>query len=168
MRVLALTDQASAMDPQVLREMETRQLIYLLGGFPRHLGQCLVGTPAGSRLAERLASGAVVAGSSAGAMVLGARFFDPLTAGIYPGMGLAAGVCVLPHHNRWEAQWVPRLRAQLPDCLLLGIDEETGLIEEGPGDRWRVCGRGGVTRYGPAGNRTVPSGATLALRTREA
>jgi cyanophycinase-like exopeptidase len=109
----------------------------------------------------------VVAGSSAGAMVLGDRYFDPRAGGIFPGLGLLAGVCVLPHHNRWGAQWAKRLRARLPETLLLGIDEETGLINEGPGDRWRVYGGGGVTCYDPRRVRMARAGETLFLRREE-
>jgi len=57
------------------------------------------------------------------------------------------GVCVLPHHNTFGKTWVGRLRSLLPDIVLLGIDEETGVVcskSEGIG---RVLGKGQITIY---------------------
>ena len=34
----------------------------------------------------------------------------------------------------------------LPDSVLVGVDERTGLIDDGDG-AWRVCGQGAVTLY---------------------
>lgn len=143
---LPLTDAASAADPAVGAELRAARLIYLLGGFPGHLGASLAGSPAWEAALAAHSAGAVIAGSSAGAMVLCARFFDPYAGALCDGLGLVPGVCVLPHHNGFGATWVPRLRAQLPGLTLLGIDEGAAVI--GVAGAWRVYG-GPVTRYRP-------------------
>ena len=47
-------------------------------------------------------------------------------------------------------RWAARLTTLLPGVVLIGIDEHTGLIDDGPGSRltsWRVYGQGNVTIY---------------------
>lgn len=167
-RIVGLCDRRSAEDERVLRELEAARLIYLLGGFPHHLGRSLKGTAAGRLMASLAETGVVVAGSSAGAMVLGDWYFDPPAGTVHQGLGLVPGVCVIPHFNVWGASWVPRLRARLPEVCLLGIDEGTGLIREAPGDPWRVYGGGRVTCSTPRGDWTTSSGAALALAAEKA
>jgi hypothetical protein len=57
---------------------------------------------------------------------------------------------VLPHHETFGRRWAARLTALLPGVVLLGIDEATGLLDDGPGPlkgSWRVYGQGKVTVY---------------------
>lgn len=144
---VALTDARSAADPGVAGELRAARLIYLLGGFPRHLGDSLAGSPAWQAVTEALGAGAVVAGSSAGAMVLCERFFDPQRGELVAGLGLLPGACVLPHHDTFGAGWAPRLQAEAPQLTLLGIDERTAMIGAGPAGPWQVYGPGKVTIY---------------------
>lgn len=70
-------------------------------------------------------SGAVIAGSSAGAMVLYEYYYDPVSSRVLKGLNLVERICILPHHNMYAKDWVPQLQKQLPDSILFGIDEET-------------------------------------------
>jgi cyanophycinase len=144
-----LTDARSAADAAVSAELGAARLIYLLGGFPRHLAESLAGSPAWAAISAALDAGAVVGGSSAGAMVLGERYFDPGRGELLAGLGLVAGICVLPHHNGFGARWAPRLLAEAPTLALLGIDEHTAVIAEpaAGGRAWRVYGPGATTLY---------------------
>lgn len=146
-RIVGLYDRRSAEDERVLRELEAARLIYLLGGFPHHLGRSLMGTAAGRAMATLAAAGVVVAGSSAGAMVLCAWYYDPGTQQVHPGLGLVPGALVLPHHDTFGHRWAPHLATKRPDLLLIGIDERTGLIDDGPAGGWNVYGQGAVTLY---------------------
>lgn len=145
-----LTDATSAAEPAVVAELRAARLIYLLGGFPGHLGASLLGSPAWDACLEARRFGAVIAGSSAGAMVLCERFFDPHAGELRQGLGLVPGVCVLPHHDGFGAAWAPRLRAIVPSFTLLGVDEGAAVIAEGGG--WRVYGGGAATVYRPGGS----------------
>jgi cyanophycinase len=92
-------------------------------------------------------AGAVIAGSSAGAMVLCEFYFDPASGKVLPGLNLLAEVCVLPHHDTFGKDWAPRLTSLLPGALLIGIDEETGVLNDDPTGQWTVYGKGAVTLY---------------------
>jgi cyanophycinase len=144
---LPLLDRTSADRPEIAGAVGAARLIYLLGGFPHHLGQSLLGSAAWRAILAAHAAGAVVAGSSAGGMVLCEHYYDPLSARVFAGLNMVPRVCVLPHHNTFGAGWAPRLAAQLPDSVLLGVDERTGLIDNGDGEAWRVYGAGAVTLY---------------------
>ncbi len=163
-----LTDARSAADPAVVAELRAARLIYLLGGFPRHLCNSLAGSPAWRAIRAALADGAVVGGSSAGAMVLCGRYFDPGRGELLEGLGLLPGVCVLPHHNGFGARWAPRLLAEAPGMTLLGIDEATAVINDAPAGAWRVYGPGAVAVYRAGAVERYASGETFRLGTGDA
>ncbi len=163
---LPVIDRASAQDPALAAELARAGLIFLLGGFPRYLGETLAGSRCWAAVAAAHAAGAVVAGSSAGAMVLCAHYFDPERHELCAGLGLVPDSCVLPHHNTFGRAWSASLAAQLPGATLIGIDEQTGLIDEipsGAARAWRVYGRGAVTLYAAGAAVAAAAGATLTL-----
>lgn len=173
---VALVDRASAEDPEVAADLAGAGLVFLLGGFPRYLGETLAGSACWAAVLRAHAAGAVVAGSSAGAMVLCERYYDPERREVCPGLGLVPGCCVLPHHATFGRTWAGRLAAELPGLTLVGIDEQTGLIDEGveqagradlagegPGRAWRVYGGGAVTLYRAGQGRSVAAGEVVAL-----
>jgi len=142
---LPLIDSPSADDPAIVRALSQANLIYLLGGFPGHLAQTLMDSRSWQAILSAYQKGAVIAGSSAGAMVLCEYYYDPVSDRVMQGLKLIDGICVLPHHITFGQKWVERLRSLLPNIILLGIDEETGIIfrmSEGVG---RVLGKGQIT-----------------------
>lgn len=144
---LPLTDPHAANDERWVREVEGSQLIYILGGFPRYLEGVLRGSRTWKTIREACTGHAVLAGSSAGAMVLCEWYFDPLGQEIRRGLNLLEKTCMLPHHDTFGKSWVSRLGGLPSDTLLIGIDEQTGVIDDGPEGRWRVYGKGAVTLY---------------------
>jgi len=70
---------------------------------------------------------------------------------------------VLPHHNAYGRQWSASLQRDLPGDTLIGIDEETGLINDAGQNRWKVYGRGAVTCYCQEGITTHNHGASLTI-----
>ncbi|MGH2499770.1 MAG: hypothetical protein ACRDF0_06760, partial [Candidatus Limnocylindria bacterium] len=97
-----------------------------------------------------------LAGSSAGAMMLGELTFVPVARDgetgmprdVYfrPALGLLPGTFVLPHYDSVPATELERWRHLFPPGLaMLSIDDDTALIEER--GRWRVRGRGRVVRF---------------------
>ena len=144
---LPLTDRNTADDPAVVAALRRSRLIYLLGGFPDHLGQSLAGSRSWQAMLDAWNKGAVLAGSSAGAMVLCSHYYDPEAGRVVDGLGLVPGSCVLPHYNTFGQKWATRLSSELPDTLLIGIDEETGMLGVGEDTTWRVYGKGLVTLY---------------------
>ncbi len=145
--VLPLINSASANDPEIVAALAKSRLIYLLGGFPHYLGQALNGSPSWQAMLTAYLAGAVIAGSSAGAMVLCEYYYDPVSSQVVKGLNLVEYICILPHHNTYGKDWVPQLKQQLPDIVLVGIDEETGALKDASHDDWRVYGKGKITLY---------------------
>lgn len=144
---LPLTDRKSADDSSIVEALSRGKLIYMLGGSPHHLEQTLVGSACWKAMLLAYRTGAVIGGSSAGAMVLCDHYYDPFKKQVLQGLGLVAGCCVVPHHNTFGRNWASLLANLLPDTILIGIDERTGMLDDGPGGRWQVYGQGEVTLY---------------------
>ncbi|NOH01370.1 MAG: type 1 glutamine amidotransferase-like domain-containing protein [Chloroflexi bacterium] len=139
-------DSKSANDPALAASVRTSKLIYLLGGFPHHLGETLAGSLCWRAALDAYRAGAVIAGSSAGAMVLCEHYYDPYEKKLLRGLNLVPNACVLPHHNNFGKAWAEHLAQLLPDATLIGIDEYTGMLG-GADNEWEVHGGGEVTLY---------------------
>jgi cyanophycinase len=139
-------DSTSANDPSLAASIRTSRLIYLLGGFPRYLGETLANSLCWHAALEAFEEGVVIAGSSAGAMVLCEHYYDPSEKKLLRGLNLIPNVCVLPHHNNFGKAWVKQLKLLLPTAILIGIDEQTGMINDMDGV-WQVHGAGDITLY---------------------
>ncbi len=160
---LPLIDQASANQPSIAADLRQARLIYLLGGFPEYLGNTLAGSLSWQAMLEAYQDGAVVGGSSAGAMVLCQHYFDPYTQNLVDGLNLVPETCVIPHHNAFGKSWAPRLAALLPGMVLVGIDEQTGMIDDAGTDQWHVYGKGAVTLYKDGETRVHRPGEIFSL-----
>lgn len=145
--VLPLVDDASADDPEVAAVLEQSQIIYMLGGFTLYLAQTLLKSAAWQAMLKAFNAGAIIAGSSAGAMVLCEYYYHPTADEVVEGLGLIHGACVIPHFNTFGKSWVKRLSHLLPETVLIGIDEETGMLNDGPDGMWQIYGKGSVTLY---------------------
>ena len=144
---LPLIDGPSANKPEIAESLAKSKLIYLLGGFPQYLAQTLSGSRSWQAILSAYLSGAVIAGSSAGAMVLCKYYYDPVSSRVVEGLNLVERICILPHHNTFGKDWVPSLKHQLPEIILFGIDEETGALSNTSQENWRVYGKGKTTLY---------------------
>jgi cyanophycinase len=142
-----LTDRSSANSTSIAETLRRAKLIYLLGGFTHYLGKTLQDSLACQAILHAYDHGAVIAGSSAGAMVLCEHYYDPGQEKVFDGLNLVRNACVLPHHESFGKTWAPRLSSLLPGVALLGIDERTGMLDDGRGKNWSVLGQGAVTLY---------------------
>ncbi len=157
-----LIDQRSANDAQIVASLERANFFYLLGGDPRHLLDTLRGSKAWAVIEQKYRAGeAVVAGSSAGAMVLVA-WLTNFHGGFVPALNLApTPLAVLPHYEAASPRTV--LTQELPKgAHLLAIAERTGAVFEG--SDWLVLGPGNVTVIERAGEaRTFANGERFEL-----
>ncbi len=156
-------DKASANDESFANELRRAKLIYLLGGFTHYLGQTLKDSVAWQAALEAYRNGAVIAGSSAGAMVMCQFYYDPGAGKVVDGLNLVPNSLVLPHHNTFGKNWAPRLLKMIPNVTLIGIDEQTGMLDEGENHAWTVYGAGAVTLYRNGTVETYKPGTTLKL-----
>jgi cyanophycinase len=143
-------DRAGADDPAAAQAIGEADLIYLSGGKPAYLLDVLDGSAVGLALGKAHERGAVLAGCSAGAMVLAGHTFDfRLRLSPWPlrwraGLGFAAGTSVVPHYDAWPEPLSALIAFQAPrGSTVLGIDEETALV--GQDGTWQVHGRSRVT-----------------------
>lgn len=142
--VLGRTDAEEAANATAVRQA---RFIYLGGGSPLHLRSVLKESAVWQALEEAWHDGAVVAGSSAGAMVLGDPMVDPRGGALTVGLGLIEQLAVLPHANTWSPDKAHRTFSLATGGLrIAAIDEQTALIRD-PGGSWQVEGAGTVTLY---------------------
>ncbi len=144
--VLPVTDKSSADQADYAARVRAAKLIYLLGGFPRHLGETLRGSRVWESALAAYQESAVIGGSSAGAMVLCEHYYDPYENKLLPGLNLLPNCCVIPHHNNFGKRWAAQLTQLLSRATLVGIDEQTGILNDASG-HWTVYGAGEVTLY---------------------
>ncbi len=139
-----LIDRASACDAALAAPLRDADFIFLLGGFPAYLAETLAESICWQYALAALVRGAVLGGSSAGAMILADHYYDPYSNKVKPGLGLLRGCCIIPHFRRFGARWQKLLTKALPEAILIGIDEYTGIIKDFPRGGWTVHGAGRV------------------------
>jgi cyanophycinase len=145
-----ITDRVSADDPQWAALIGAADLIYFSGGDPLYLYRTLAGTRAWATVESAWARGAVFAGCSAGAMILGAVVPDVTdeALSLHPAFNKLLNCLILPHFDRLES-FRPGATAFIRNRLAdgqyaLGIDEHTALVGR-IGGEWEVMGAGGVS-----------------------
>ena len=142
--VLARPDAEQEANVAAIRDA---RFIYLSGGSPLHLRSVLKDSAAWDALCQAWQGGAVLAGSSAGAMALCDPMVDPRGGAFTLGLGLLAQVAIIPHHNTWSEEKAKRTITLAPKGLpIVGIDERTALIRSVDG-AWSVAGVGGVVVF---------------------
>jgi cyanophycinase len=144
---LALVDRISANRKDIVEILRNSRFIFLLGGFPGYLYKSLRKSLSWTAILAAYSSGAIIGGSSAGAMILCEHFYDPEVDAISAGLSLISKACIIPHHDTFGNNWVSRLIDWLPEDTLVGIDEQTGMIDDGFEGSWTVYGKGTVTLY---------------------
>lgn len=143
-------DRAGADDAAAAQALGEADLIYLSGGKPGYLMRCLAGSAVGDALVAAHDRGAVLAGCSAGAMVLAAHSFDfrlrlvPWPLRWRHGFAIVPDALVVPHYDAWPEPLSALIALQAPrGSVVLGIDEATALV--GRDGAWQVHGRSRVT-----------------------
>ncbi len=142
---LMALDREDAMSDALASEIDSADIVYLSGGNPAHLLETLADSTLLVRIEAALERGAILAGSSAGAMVMGSwmRFREWRRA-----LGVAEGIATLPHHERADPDSTLRdMASAAPDDLdaALGVDGGCGALSGADG--WTALGSGNVTVY---------------------
>jgi len=146
-RGLMVLRHAQANDEANAAVVSQARFIYLSGGSPLHLLSVLKGSLVFEALAKAWREGAVVAGSSAGAMVLVDPMVDPRGGAFTVGLGLVGQLAVVPHHDSGSSHHFWRTLELAPAGLpIAGIPERTALIRDTDGS-WRSVGEKQVTVY---------------------
>lgn len=142
--VLGRPDAEDEANAAVVRDA---RFVYLGGGSPLHLRSVLKASPVWEALLEAWRGGAVVAGSSAGAMVLTDPMVDPRGGAFTLGLAMVAQLAVIPHADTWSHDKAQRTLKLAPAGVpIAAVDEATALIRD-PQAGWRVAGTAGVRVY---------------------
>ncbi len=158
---LPIVNKVSAADERLAASLREAKLIYMLGGFTGYLGETLRESAAWDAVLRAYRAGAVVAGSSAGAMVMCEFYYDPNQGQVVNGLNLVKNAIVMPHYNTFGKSWASRL-LKISQMTLIGIDEQTGMLDDGAGT-WTVHGPGNVTLYRNRQIETHPSGTSFSV-----
>lgn len=148
--VMAL-DRAACGDPALAKRVRAAHLVYFSGGKPDYLYNTLVDTPVWGAVEEVLARGGVVAGCSAGAMIMGAyvpvfsrRLGMPSIGNWQSAFALVPGAIIAPHYNEFPEIFSGVMFGGRPaGTFLIGIDADTALV--GLNGNWEVLGARRVT-----------------------
>ncbi len=144
---LMVLSRRDADDRAAADRVRAARFIYLGGGSPLHLRSVLKDSPVWAALVEAWRNGAVVAGSSAGAMVLCDPMVDPRGGALTLGLGLVGQLAVLPHYDTWSKEKAHRtVKLATGHLRIAAVDEATALIRD-PDGSWRTAGAGGVMVY---------------------
>jgi cyanophycinase len=96
-------------------------------------------------------------------MVLCQHCYDPGSGSIVDGLSLLPNACVIPHHDTLGKGWVPQVATLLADDVLIGIDEQTGMLDDAVNGNWTVYGKGAVTLYKGGKVKSYRSAQTFSL-----
>ena len=147
-RELPVLKRTDAMKEALTEQARGGGFFYLVGGDPGHVAEVLRGSLVMRAIFEAWRGGAVLAGSSAGAMALCSHTlvraswpnrFNRRPAG---ALGVVPRTAVLPHYDTFGHKWTGSAREAAPELTLLGIDERSAAVWAG--GVWRAVGPGAV------------------------
>jgi cyanophycinase len=161
-----IIDRHSANDPCWEPILENADLIYFSGGDPSYLHEVMKGSLAWNAAQRAWARGAIYAGCSAGAMILGKRMPSFRLAATQEGFGILPATYIVPHFDAIPGIWKPivfGLQRQLKKGeRMIGVDEDTALIGKLEGE-WIVKGKSKVHVFARDGKASYAADQTLTL-----
>ncbi len=168
--VLAL-DRAACNEAAQAEQVRTANLVYFSGGKPDYLRSTLEDTAVWAAVRDVFDRGGVIAGCSAGAMIMGG--FVPefsLKAGVpwinrwRPSFAWVPGAIIVPHYDEFPEVMVSLMFGRRPaGSYLIGIDAHTALV--GADHTWQVLGAGRVTLRREREKRRYTAGQRVSLIT---
>jgi len=163
---LRITNRKSADDEQYESILESADLIYFSGGDPGYLYETMRDTCSWKAAQRAWMRGAIYAGCSAGAMILGNRMPSFRLSGTQQGFGLVPIEFIVPHFDAIPSIWKPMVFAiqkQLRNGQrMLGVDEDTALVGSLHGE-WKVMGKSKVHVFERDGKSTYQAGDIVPL-----
>lgn len=161
-----IIDRDSANDPCWEPILEGADLIYFSGGDPGYLHETMRDSLAWAAAQHAWQRGAIYAGCSAGAMILGKRMPSFRLAGTQEGFGIVPATFIIPHFDAIPGVWKPIVfglqRSLKKGERMLGIDEDTALIGR-LNREWIVKGKSKVHVFARDGKSSYSDGQTLTL-----
>ena len=142
--MLQTREDANTMD--IVTRLASANFVYFSGGKPQYLLQTLQNTLAWQAIKNIFVTGGVVAGCSAGAMVLGGVIFGfPQIWQKQPALGLVPDIAIMPHFDELPVLLTQAIDRQDIKETIVGIDGRTALVWAN--GEWTVQGSGTVTVF---------------------
>jgi cyanophycinase len=148
---LLVLDRVACDDLANADRVRAANLVYFSGGKPDYLRSTLEGTAVWSAVHDVFDRGGVIAGCSAGAMILGGYVPEfSMKAGVpwinrwHTSFALLPEAIIVPHYDEFPEVMVALMFGRRPQgSYLIGIDRHTALV--GLDHTWQVLGAGRVT-----------------------
>lgn len=141
---IMLRTREDANAAEIVNSLAKANFVYLSGGKPQYLLQTLRDTLAWQAIKNVFAMGGVLAGCSAGAMVLGGTIFGfPQVRQKQAALGLIPNIAIMPHFNELPSPLIQAINLLDVKETIVGIDAATALVWTH--GEWTVRGTGTVT-----------------------
>jgi cyanophycinase-like exopeptidase len=139
-----IINRVSANEESLTEKIRAANFVYLSGGKPDYLLKTLKDSKAWTAINEVLMRGGVLAGCSAGAMIMGETIPNfPTIVPFRPAFGFLKNVVVMPHYDEFGEQWGRAIKTMMGSKVLVGVDGNTALV--GSAGQYQVSGLGRVT-----------------------
>ena len=138
---LQVIDSVSANDRRYAEQISLADFVYFSGGKPDYLYRVLNGSLTWQAVKTVLERGGLVAGCSAGAMIMGERI--PGLVKWQRGFGLVPHAVIIPHYDEVPNSFLNAIKLITGiKSVIVGIEGFTALVEER--GRYYVRGKGAV------------------------
>lgn len=151
--VVDVSDRDDSFNETAMKKIEAADALFFSGGDQLHVTSLLGGSPLNDIIYEKIDEGFIIAGTSAGAMMMsdsmivsGRSDTAPKYGGveIAPGMNLMEGTVIDTHFSqRGRHGRLMTAIAHFPQLLGIGLDERTAICQTNGG--FKVIGEGVVT-----------------------
>lgn len=155
---LPVIDAASANNPELVEKIRQANFVYLSGGKPNYLYLTMADSLAWAGIMEVYQKDGVLAGCSAGAMIMGESI--PGIPRLKPAFSLLKGAVIMPHFDELPSMMTNTLHMLVrSEHTLLGIEGNTALV--GRGESYQVAGSGGVVVWSKKGKVRYTNGQAV-------
>src|SRR5215213_3288760 len=151
--VVDVSARGDAYSESAIKKIRDADALFFTGGDQLHVTGLMGGSPLNELIYEKIKKGFIVAGTSAGAMMMsdsmivsGRNDIAPKVGGveIAPGMNLIEGTVIDTHFSqRGRHGRLMTAIAHFPQLLGIGIDERTAICQSN--GEFKVIGEGAVT-----------------------
>ncbi len=146
-RALDVLARPAASDRANVKLVAAARLVYFGDGSPLHLRSVFKDTPVWDALVAAWNDGAAVAGTGAGAMVLGDPMVDPRGGAFTLGLGLVPSMAAMTTTHEWHHDTKRRtIQLATKGLPLVAVDDATAVMRSPQGE-WSVVGVGAATVY---------------------
>jgi cyanophycinase len=130
-----------------VKAVKAAKLVYFSDGSPLHLRSVFKDSPVWDALVAAWNEGTAVAGTGAGAMVLGDPMVDPRGGAFTLGLGLVPSMAAMTKTHDWHDETKRRtIQLATKGVPLVAVDDATAVMRS-PKGKWSVVGVGTATVY---------------------